>query len=134
MKLPLIQPFMSQTTIVRRPLLTADLNNKNVTRVDVREIVFEPGQETGVHKHPGPVFGYIAEGEAVLEVQGEPAQKLPAGSAFYEPAGRVISRFDNASPCEKMRFICYYLLEGKQELIEMLSPTAEEPEHAFIAD
>ncbi len=122
---------MSQSTIVRRPLLSADLNNRNVTRVDVREIVFEPGQETGLHKHPCPVFGYIAEGEAVLEVQGEPAQKLLAGSAFYEPAGKVIARFDNASPCEKMRFICYYLLEGKQKLIEMLSP---EPEHVFIAD
>jgi quercetin dioxygenase-like cupin family protein len=122
---------MSQTTIVRRPLLAADLNNKNVSRVDVREIVFEPGQETGLHKHPCPVFGYIAEGEAVLEVQGEPAQKLAAGSAFYEPAGKVIARFDNASACEKMRFIGYYLLDGKQELIEMLSP-AEQP--AFIVD
>ena len=122
---------MSQSAIVRRELLAADLNHKNVTRVDVREIVFEPGQETGLHKHPCPVFGYIAEGEAVLEVQGEPLQKLSAGSAFYEPAGKVIARFDNASPCEKMRFICYYLLEGKQELIEMLSP---EPEHVFIAD
>jgi len=125
---------MSQTTIVRRPLLSADLNNKNVTRVDVREIVFEPGQQTGLHKHPCPVLGYIAEGEAVLEVQGEPTQKLPTGSAFYEPAGKVIARFDNASPCERLRFICYYLLEGKQELIEMLTPGAEEPEAAFIAD
>ena len=58
---------------------------------------------------------------------------LSAGSAFYEPAGKVILRFDNASPCEKMRFICYYLLEGEQELIEML-PQEEEPEHVFIAD
>jgi hypothetical protein len=33
-----------------------------------------------------------------------------------------------------MRFICYYLLEGEQELIEMLTPNAEEPEPAFIAD
>jgi quercetin dioxygenase-like cupin family protein len=125
---------MSRTTIVRRELLAADLNNKKVTRVDVREIIFEPGQETGLREHPCPVFGYIAEGEAVLEVQGELAQKLPAGSAFYEPAGKVIARFDNASPCEKMRFICYYLLEGKQELIEMLSPAKEEREHVFIAD
>jgi len=134
MTLRFIESCMSQTTIVRRELLAADLNHKNVTRVDVREIVFEPGQETGLHKHPCPVFGYIAEGEAVLEVQGEPAQKLPDGSAFYEPAGKVIVRFDNASPCEKMRFICYYLLEGKQELIEMLSPAAEAPERVFIAD
>jgi quercetin dioxygenase-like cupin family protein len=122
---------VNQQTIVRKPLLAANLGNKNVTTVDVREIVFAPGQQTGLHRHPCPVFGYIAEGEAVLEVEGEKAQKLPAGSAFYEPAGKVIARFDNASPCEPMRFICYYLLEGKQELIEMLSP---QPEHVFIAD
>jgi len=118
---------------MRRPLLAAELNHKTVTKVDVREIVFAPGQETGLHKHPCPVFGYIAEGEAVLEVEGERPRILPMGSAFYEPAGKVIVRFDNASHCEPMRFICYYLLEGEQELIEML-PQTEEPEYVFIAD
>jgi quercetin dioxygenase-like cupin family protein len=112
---------MGEKTIVRKLLLSADLHQKTITKVDVREIIFEPGQETGLHRHPCPVFGYIAEGEAVLEVQGEVPQKLPAGSAFYEPAQKVILRFDNASQREKMRFICYYLLEGEQELIEMLS-------------
>lgn len=111
---------MSQQ-IIRKLLLSADLQNKTVTKVDVREIVFGPGQQTGLHKHPCPVFGYIAEGEAVLQVDGEPVQKLPAGSAFYEPAQIVIRRFDNASQRKGMRFICYYLLEGQQELIEMLS-------------
>jgi len=115
---------MTQRTITRRPLLAAVLNNKTVTAVDVREIVFEPGQETGLHKHPCPVFGYIAEGEAVLEVEGQPPQQLPAGSAFHEPAETVILRFDNASAENRMRFICFYLLEGQQELIEMLPDAA----------
>jgi len=115
---------MAQQTITRRPLLSAVLNNKNVTSVDVREIVFEPGQETGLHKHPCPVFGYIAEGEALFQVKGQPPQSLPAGSAFYEPAETVILRFDNASAEKKMRFICFYLLEGQQELIEMLPGVA----------
>jgi quercetin dioxygenase-like cupin family protein len=106
--------------IGRKPLLSAALENKTVTSVDVREITFRPGQKTGVHRHPCPVFGYIAEGEAVLQVEGEQTQRLPAGSAFYEPAGVVIRRFDNASSENDMRFIAYYLLEGKQELIEML--------------
>lgn len=111
---------MTQRTITRRPLLSTTLDNKKVTSVDVREIVFEPGQETGLHKHPCPVFGYIAEGEAVLEVKGRRPQELPAGSAFHEPAETVILRFDNASSEKPMRFICFYLLEGAQELIEML--------------
>jgi quercetin dioxygenase-like cupin family protein len=115
---------MAQLTITRKPLLSALLNNKTVTSVEVREIVFQPGQETGLHKHPCPVFGYIGEGEAVLQVQGGPPQYLPAGSAFYEPAETVILRFDNASSEKGMRFICFYLLEGQQALIEMLPEAA----------
>jgi quercetin dioxygenase-like cupin family protein len=115
---------MAQQTITRKPLLSAALKNKTVTSVDVREITFQPGQETGLHKHPCPVFGYIAEGEAVLQVKGELPQHLPAGSAFYEPAETVILRFDNASTEKGMRFICFYLLEGQQELIEMLPQPA----------
>ena len=115
---------MAQKKIVRTPLLSAALPNKTVTAVDVREIVFEPGQETGLHKHPCPTFGYIAEGEAILQVKGQPPQSLKTGSAFHEPADTVILRFDNASDEKKMRFICFYLLEGQQELIEMLPATA----------
>jgi quercetin dioxygenase-like cupin family protein len=102
-------------------LLSAELQNKTVTKVDVREIVFQPGQETGLHKHPCPVFGYVAEGEAILQIEGKPPQHLRTGSAFYEPADTVIARFDNASAKNAMRFICYYLLDGEQKLIEMLS-------------
>ena len=115
---------MAQLSITRKPLLSTVLRNKTVTSVDVREITFQPGQETGLHKHPCPVFGYIAEGEAVLQVEGEAPQHLPAGSAFYEPAETVILRFDNASAEKAMRFICFYLLEGQQGLIEMLSRPA----------
>jgi quercetin dioxygenase-like cupin family protein len=77
-----------------------------------------------LHKHPCPTFGYIAEGEAILQVKGQPPQLLKTGSAFHEPADTVILRFDNASNEKKMRFICFYLLEGQQELIEMLAGTA----------
>ena len=115
---------MSQLEITRKPLLSAPLSNQSVTSVDVREIIFEPGQETGLHKHPCPVFGYIAEGEAILQVKGEAPQRLVAGSAFHEPAETVILRFDNASQRARLRFICFYLLEGAQPLIEMLPEAA----------
>jgi quercetin dioxygenase-like cupin family protein len=106
--------------IVRKQLLSVSLGNKIVTTVDVRGISFAPGQKTGRHRHPCPVVGFVSEGEAVLEVEGEDAQRLPAGSSFYEPAEKVILRFDNASATEPMKFIAHYLLHGRQELIEML--------------
>jgi quercetin dioxygenase-like cupin family protein len=111
---------MVDTKIVRKPLLSAALENKHIASVDVRKIVFQPKQATGRHRHPCSVFGYIAEGAAVLQIEGQATRQLPQGSAFHEPAGAVIARFDNASSTEPLKFIAYYLLEGKQELIEML--------------
>jgi quercetin dioxygenase-like cupin family protein len=110
---------MSVKNIVRKQLLSVPFENRNVTSVEVREINFEPGQETGRHLHPCPVLGYIVEGTAVVQVEGQPEQRLEAGDAFYEPAGAVM-RFDNASSDHPLKFICYYLLDGKQDLIEML--------------
>lgn len=107
-------------TIQRKELLSVALDHKRITSVEVREIVFEPGQLGGRHKHPCPVVGHILKGTAVLEIEGQPAQELPAGSAFYEPAETIITRFDNASTTELMKFVAYYLLEGEQALIEML--------------
>jgi quercetin dioxygenase-like cupin family protein len=74
--------------------------------VDVRSIRFEPGQATGVHSHPCPVIAYIAEGAAIVQVDGEPEQRVEAGGAVYEPAGLTIKRFDNACvPCISSRSI-----------------------------
>jgi quercetin dioxygenase-like cupin family protein len=106
--------------IERHPLLNAVLEQRNVTRVDIRQITLAPGQKTGRHLHPCPVVGYIASGTAFYEIEGEPNQLLPVGSAFHEPAGRVIADFGNASDTTPMTFIAFYLLDGDQELITML--------------
>lgn len=112
---------MTETPILRKPLLSAALGSRTVTQVEVREIIFQPGQQTGRHSHPCPVVGYIAEGTALFRREEETeAQILHAGSAFYEPADVVIASFDNASSTEPMKFIAYYLLNGKQDLIHML--------------
>jgi len=111
---------MGQQTIQRKQLLTAALGNRNVTSADIREIRMEPGQQSGRHLHPCAVLGYIVSGAAVYQVEGEQARRLPAGSAFYEPADTVIANFGNASDSEPMTFVAFYLLDGKQELIRML--------------
>ncbi len=107
-------------SIVRKPLLKVALGQWDATGVDVRSMRFAPGQQTGVHSHPCPVLGYIAEGAATLQVDGEAEQRLETGAAFYEPANRVIRRFDNASAELPMHFIAIYLLRGEHPLIEML--------------
>jgi len=48
----------------------------------------DPG--TPPHRHSGPVFGYMVEGEMIFELEGEPERVIRAGEAFWEPGGDVI--------------------------------------------
>ena len=48
----------------------------------------DPG--TPPHRHSGPVFGYLLEGEMLFELEGEPPRVIKAGEAFWEPGGDVI--------------------------------------------
>ena len=65
---------------------------------------------------------YIAEGTALVQVEGEDPKTIATGSAVYEPANIVMLHFDNPSDTGPLRFIDFYLLNGKQELLEMLPP------------
>jgi quercetin dioxygenase-like cupin family protein len=42
------------------------------------------------HRHPGPLFGYVTEGEILFELEGQPPRVLKAGDAVFEPGGDVI--------------------------------------------
>jgi quercetin dioxygenase-like cupin family protein len=41
------------------------------------------------HRHPGPVLGYIVEGQMRFAINHEPEQVLPTGGIFFEPSGAV---------------------------------------------
>ena len=54
-------------------------------------IEFPPGDPgTPPHRHSGPAFGYMLEGEMLFELEGEPERVIRAGEAFWEPGGDVI--------------------------------------------
>ncbi|MER5939570.1 cupin domain-containing protein [Streptomyces sp. NPDC001928] len=42
------------------------------------------------HRHPGPLFGYVTEGEILFELEGQLPRVLKAGDALFEPGGDVI--------------------------------------------
>ena len=49
------------------------------------EVTMEPGQASAPHRHPGPVFGYVLEGEYEWAIDDRPARILKVGDTFYEP-------------------------------------------------
>jgi quercetin dioxygenase-like cupin family protein len=108
------------TLIERKPLLTATIpGGKRVGRVEIKEIGLRPRQATTRHIHPCPVVGYVVSGEINFQIAGQPAERLSAGDAFYEPANTVILHFDATD--QPTKFIVYYLLGSDEtELIKML--------------
>jgi quercetin dioxygenase-like cupin family protein len=108
--------------VVRVPLLDAKLEARpEIGHVRSARIELTPAQETGPHRHPCDVVGYIAAGTIRFQVEGEGDRTLRAGDAFHEPAGAPIAHFDNASKDETATFIAFYLLPpGEDTLIEML--------------
>ena len=48
-----------------------------------------PGLAAGRHTHFGTETGYVAEGSASLEIEGETPKLLKAGDSYVIPAGKV---------------------------------------------
>jgi quercetin dioxygenase-like cupin family protein len=66
--------------------ITEKLDGKKA-KVTTVEVTLEPGQSSPPHRHPGPVFGYVLEGEYEWAIDDNPAKVLKAGDTFYEPTG-----------------------------------------------
>src|SRR5207248_1769775 len=56
-------------------------------KVTVVEVTLGPGQAGEPHRHPGPVIGYVLEGEYELGIDDQPPKVFKAGQTFYEPTG-----------------------------------------------
>lgn len=73
-----------------RPLAVREiaekLDGKEASATAV-EVTFAPGQSGTPHRHPGPAFGYVLEGEYEWAIDDQPAKVLKAGETFYEPGG-----------------------------------------------
>jgi quercetin dioxygenase-like cupin family protein len=51
------------------------------------EVTLGPGEASAPHRHPGPVFGYVIEGQYEWAIDDKPSKTLKAGDTFYEPTG-----------------------------------------------
>jgi quercetin dioxygenase-like cupin family protein len=75
----------------------------------VLEVTFEPGQKDSPHRHTGPVFGYVLEGEYEHAINDEPVKTYRAGDTFYEPSGSVHRVARNPSGKTRTRLLAVVL-------------------------
>ena len=66
--------------------ITEKLDGKKAKATTV-EVTLGPGESDPPHRHPGPGFGYILEGEYEWAIDDNPAKILKVGDTFYEPTG-----------------------------------------------
>ena len=90
---------------VRRIAEKLDGRETNATAV---EMTLEPGHSGISHRHPGPAFGYVLEGEYEWAIDDQPAKVLKAGETFYEPGG-CLHRVSRNPGNVKMRMLAWVL-------------------------
>ena len=93
---------LSQRDIIEK------LDGKDTSET-VRLVTIEPGQEDSPHRHAGPVFGYVLEGEYEHAMDGEPVKTYKAGETFYEPTGVVHRVARNPSAKSTTRLLAVIL-------------------------
>jgi quercetin dioxygenase-like cupin family protein len=75
------------------------------SRCTTFEVTFAPGVAGMPHRHPGPIYGYVIEGEFEFAVDGEKPRLLKAGETFYEPAMALHSVSRNPGSKTKTRVL-----------------------------
>jgi quercetin dioxygenase-like cupin family protein len=94
--------------VLARKQINEKLDGKATTATTV-EVTLGPGESDAPHRHPGPGFGYILEGEYEWAIDDNPARILKVGDTFYEPALCLHRVSRNPSKTGKTRILATVL-------------------------
>jgi quercetin dioxygenase-like cupin family protein len=95
-----------------RVLSTQDIKEKldgKKAKATIVEVSIGPGQSGLAHRHPGPGFVYVLEGEYELGIDQEPTKVFKAGETFYEPTGCLHRVSRNPSATGQTRLVAVVL-------------------------
>jgi quercetin dioxygenase-like cupin family protein len=79
----------AQSPGIQRQVLQRTAEAGGEREVLLVRIEIAPGVAAGRHSHHGVETGYLLEGEAVMEVEGEAPRRLGPGDTYLIPAGRI---------------------------------------------
>jgi quercetin dioxygenase-like cupin family protein len=78
-------------------------------KATIVEVTIEAGKSGLAHRHPGPGFVYVLEGEYELGIDDQPTKIFKAGETFYEPTGCLHRVSRNPSKTGRTRLIAVVL-------------------------
>ncbi|HKB36738.1 MAG TPA: cupin domain-containing protein [Gemmataceae bacterium] len=110
-------------TIAARDIVEK-LDGKEAT-VTFVEVTYEAGQAGKPHRHPGPVFGYVLEGEFEWAIDDQPSKVFKAGETFYEPTGCLHRVSKNASAESRTRVIAVIVHPRDAKQVTIPEPNKE---------
>ena len=93
------------------------------------EVTIEPGQSGLPHRHPGPGFVYVLEGEYELGMDDQPTKIFKAGETFYEPAGRLHRVSRNPAKRGRTRLIAVVVHPRDAKEVAIPEPAAVAEKH-----
>ena len=124
---PLLAPGTSgprrSGELVRYPL-TGRLEGFDAVLV---ELNFQPGASTPEHRHPGPILGYVVDGQMRTAINHEADQIVPAGGTFFEPHGALHSSFSSAKADAPVRAVAFLVVPNGSPLTERASAQGTRP-------
>jgi quercetin dioxygenase-like cupin family protein len=88
--------------------ITEKIDGKKANATTV-EVTLGSGESDAPHRHPGPAFGYVLEGEYEWAIDDNPVRTLKAGDTFYEPTGCLHRVSRNPSNKGKTRILAVVL-------------------------
>ena len=76
------------------------------------ELNIPPGQRSSGpgHRHPGPVLGYVVEGQMRFAINNDPEKVVPSGGTFFEPSGAVHTTSGSARADGPTRALVFMLV------------------------
>ena len=107
--------------VTRTEIFRQALPNVWGKEVIVVSIEYAPGAGSTKHRHPGPVFAYVARGAIVSQLGTEPPATYGEGEMWYEAPGAIHSISRNASGTEPAKLIAFFVADQKQVLTEPIS-------------
>lgn len=102
------QHSQDNVKVLSQKEITEKIDGKKAKATTV-EVTLQPGQASAPHRHPGPVFGYVLEGEYEWAIDDNPAKILKVGDTFYEPTGCLHRVSKNPSKKGKTRVLAVVL-------------------------